>query len=191
MRVYTHVEIDMKTGRVLAEEGYEYDGPVALCKGSGGGSSTTNTQDTVYNARMATIAEQQQAMAQEYFDFWKSDYKTLEQRQIQANIEMIDEAKPVREKFIAESLNGVDTETLAATARADAQAGASQAEQATARGLSRYGLNPDSGAFGEAMGSAAALGRSRLTTQAANVARAQGRDENYKRLAAAAGLGLG
>jgi len=34
MRIYTKVQISMKTGKVLNSESYEYDGPVAECKGS-------------------------------------------------------------------------------------------------------------------------------------------------------------
>lgn len=35
MKVYTRVEIDIETGAVLGSESYEYDGPVAECKGDG------------------------------------------------------------------------------------------------------------------------------------------------------------
>ena len=53
----------------------------------GGGSS--ENYDAEYNARMATIAEAQQGMAEAYFDFWKSDYKPMEEAQIAANIKEI------------------------------------------------------------------------------------------------------
>ena len=39
MKVYTKVVIDMETMEVIEEEAYEYEGPVALCGGSSGGSS--------------------------------------------------------------------------------------------------------------------------------------------------------
>ena len=188
MIVYEVIVLDLATGDVLAAKGEEYDGPVALCKG--GGSSTTNTQDTAYNARMATIAEQQQGMAQEYFDFWKSDYKPLEQAQIKANMGMIEQAAPVREKYITESLNGVNEEGLAATAQADAQQAATGAEASATRNLSRYGLSPDSGAFQDTLGRSATLNRARTVAQSANTARTTARTENYARLQAAAGLGL-
>ena len=54
----------------------------------GGGSSGDN-YDAAYNARMAAIAEAQQGMAEEYFQFWQSDYKPMEQAQIAANQKMI------------------------------------------------------------------------------------------------------
>jgi hypothetical protein len=38
---------------------------------SGGGSGGGTSADTAYNARMATIAEQQQSMANQMFDFWE------------------------------------------------------------------------------------------------------------------------
>jgi hypothetical protein len=86
MKIYTMFKIDIDSGQVLEEDSYEYDGPVAHC---GGGKSTTNTQDPVYNARMAAIAERQQDMAEDYYAFWESDYKPFEQAQLQANTEML------------------------------------------------------------------------------------------------------
>jgi hypothetical protein len=53
------------------------------------GGDSGDSFDAAYNERMATIAEQQQGMAMEYFDFWKSDYKTLEQAQIQSNLDEV------------------------------------------------------------------------------------------------------
>lgn len=193
MRVYTRIVMDMATGEVLEADSYEYEGPVALCgSGSGGGGSqTTNTQDTEYNARMATIAEEQQKMAQEYFDFWKSGYKPLEEDQIAANREMIAEAKPVREKFISESLNGVNADAIAGTARADAEQAMTTVEQGTNRNLSRLGLNPSSDAFVDTLGRTQALTRARTVTQSANTARALARSENYDRLLKASNLGMG
>lgn len=53
----------------------------------GGGSE--DSYDKEYNARMATISEAQQGMAEEYFNFWKDSYKPMEQAQIDANMEMV------------------------------------------------------------------------------------------------------
>lgn len=193
MWINERIVIDMASGEVLEAEGFDYGGPVALCmgSGSGGGSQTTNTQDTEYNARMATIAEQQQGMAQEYFDFWKSDYQPLEQEQIAANREMIAAAKPVRDKFIEESLNGVNADAIAGTARADAEQAVTTAEQGSVRNMSRLGLNPSSGAFQDALAGTQALTRARAVTQSANTARALARSENYDRLTKASSLGMG
>ncbi|MBT4876353.1 MAG: hypothetical protein HON48_14245 [Desulfobacula sp.] len=54
-----------------------------------GGSSAGDTYDAAYNARMATIAESQQGMADEYYKFWETDYKPMEQAKIKANMDMI------------------------------------------------------------------------------------------------------
>ena len=53
------------------------------------GGSSGDTYDAAYNARMATIAESQQGMAEDYFNFWKSDYQPMEREQIGANRAMI------------------------------------------------------------------------------------------------------
>lgn len=85
MKVYTYVRIDISTGETLEERSFEYTGDVALCKGGGGQSSV----DKAYNARLASIYEQELSMAQEYFAFWQSDYKPFEQAQIKENMKML------------------------------------------------------------------------------------------------------
>lgn len=68
MKVYTEVVIDMQTETVLHENFFDYQGPAAECKGgdSGGGI------DEEYNARMASIAEAQQIMAEELHNLYMS-----------------------------------------------------------------------------------------------------------------------
>jgi hypothetical protein len=66
MKIYTKIVIDIDTMLVIDEVSEEYHGPVALCKG--GGSSTTNTQDPVYNAGMLAISQEQQEMADQLFN---------------------------------------------------------------------------------------------------------------------------
>ncbi|MGE4469333.1 MAG: hypothetical protein AB7D47_04285 [Desulfovibrio sp.] len=190
MRIHTRIILDMRTGQMLEEQGFEHAGPVDLCKGSGGGSSTTTTVDKEYNRRMAAIAEEQQEMAQEYFEFWKSDYRPMEQEMIEANRDLIAQGKPVRDKFIQESLHGVNPESVAALARSDAEKALSTAEADTARNLARYGVNPMSGSFQDSMGRQARLNRARTLSQASNTSRALARTENYERLRVAMGLGL-
>lgn len=70
MKIYTKVVIDMDTLDTLEEESFEYDGPVALC-GGGGGETSSTSGDPVYNARMANIQEAQQAMATEFQNLYK------------------------------------------------------------------------------------------------------------------------
>lgn len=82
----------MKTGRVVDSDMFDYEGPIAECKG-GGTSTTTNTStpDYAYNRRMATVAEKQQAQADEYMAFWRETYKPMESEMIAANRELIPE----------------------------------------------------------------------------------------------------
>ena len=54
-------------------------------KGGGGG----DTYDAAYNARMATLSEEQQDWAREYMDYWRSDYLPMEQAQIEANMALL------------------------------------------------------------------------------------------------------
>ena len=53
------------------------------------GGSSGDTVDKKYNARMATIAEEQQAMANEYYQYWQDVYQPYETAQVQANSSLI------------------------------------------------------------------------------------------------------
>jgi hypothetical protein len=66
MKIYTRIVIDIATGDMVSAESFNHTGPVAECKG--GGSSTTNTTDPVYNAGILKISEDQQAMADKLFN---------------------------------------------------------------------------------------------------------------------------
>lgn len=70
MRIHTSITLDMESGATLHEEGFDYDGPVALCLTGGGGGTTTIEPDREYNARMATIAEAQQALSEQLQQYW-------------------------------------------------------------------------------------------------------------------------
>lgn len=87
--IHTRVVIDMATLETIEDDCFEYDGPLALCGGSGGGSSTTNTVDYAYNARMAALSEEQQQWAREYFGVWQDYQKPYEIAQAQANLSML------------------------------------------------------------------------------------------------------
>jgi hypothetical protein len=66
MKIYTRIVIDIATGDMVSAESFNHTGPVAECKG--GGSSTTNTTDPVYNAGLLKISQDQQAMADKLFN---------------------------------------------------------------------------------------------------------------------------
>lgn len=85
MKIYTDLRLDIDTFEVISEVSFEYDGEIAECKSGGGGGEP----DKEYNRRMATIAEKELQMAQQYFNFWKSDYMPMEKMQIQENMRMM------------------------------------------------------------------------------------------------------
>lgn len=203
MRIYTHIVLDMATGAVLESAGFEYNGPVALCGGGSPGGSTTNTVDYAYNARMATISEEQNVWARDYFQMWQQHFKPYEIAQAQANLELLpletklykgqlqsaQELLPgqtaAARKFLEVSAKGVDVNERMALATADTANAWKNVGDATLRENARLGVNPNSGRF---QGIQAALG----TQQAAQLAgaRTQARvgaeAENYDRLGKAA-----
>lgn len=81
--IYTKIVIDMTTGQTVEQEGFWHDGDVAECKGSGG---NVDSVDEVYNARMATISEEQQAWARNYYAMWEQNFKPYEIAQAQTNL---------------------------------------------------------------------------------------------------------
>jgi hypothetical protein len=201
--------IDMATGESLEAESFEHHGDVALCSGggSGGGSSTTNTVDYDYNARMASLSEEQQGWAREYYQMWQTHFKPYEIAQAQANmallpletesyrkqLEAINTLLPQQTKvagqFMDAATQGVDINERMSLATADASSAWANANSATRRENARLGVNPNSGRY---QGIQAALG----TQQAAQLAgaRTQARvgaeQENYQRLKDAASTNL-
>ncbi len=87
MKIYNSVTINICSGEILCEDSFVYYGNIAECKGGGG--STSTTIDKEYNARLAAIAESQQVMAEDYFKFWETDAKPVEQAQYAANLELV------------------------------------------------------------------------------------------------------
>ena len=61
MKIYKEVRIDIGTGKVTHEKSFEYEGPVALCKGGG----STTTVDPEYNAGLLALARENQAWSNE------------------------------------------------------------------------------------------------------------------------------
>ena len=204
MKIYTRIEINMETMAVMHEESFEYDGIVSQCGGgSGGGSSTTNTVDYAYNARMATLSEEQQDWARSYYDMWNTYTKPYEIAQAQANLEMLPyetnlykqtlqsatsllpQQTEAAQKYLDASTKGVDVNERMALATADTANAFKDTTAANTRAAARLGVNPNSGRY---QGIAAA----QQTTQAAQLAgaRTQARvgaeAEKYDRLKNAA-----
>ncbi len=84
----------------------EYAGPVALLKGGkGGGSSTTNISsepDKAYNARMAKVTERQQALSDQFFNWWQTVQAPVEQANADAQLGLI----PAQTDIVREGLEG-------------------------------------------------------------------------------------
>jgi hypothetical protein len=196
MKVYTKIVIDLETKCVVEAESFDYDGPVAECKG---GSSSTTTVDYAYNRRMATIAERQEAMAEEYFKFWESEYKPMEKMQIEANKELIPmqtefakeqmglgleemkAAKPMVSEYYKQALEGVNVDERVTQARADVGLAFKEGEEATRREAGRLGLDPDDPRYARMMGSRG-LSQAKATAGAMTGARIEAEDESFKRL---------
>lgn len=72
--------------------------------GDGGGQSTTTSYDKEYNDRMAAIAEEQQGMGQEAWNFYKSMNLPFEQAKINANMELIPQQTELQKAEIGAAL---------------------------------------------------------------------------------------
>ena len=209
--IYERVLMDMGTGRVLEASAFEHEGDVALCKGKGGGSSTTVVQNEIdkeYNSRLAAIQEQAQNLSDQYFEFWLENQAPLEAAKAKAELENVPQQQKITQgllgmqedslgttgelaqSYLKESLDGVNGQEWANRAAVDQQNAASNANATLARNASRMGLNLNSGAFQSAMAdqatkNAAALGAAK--TQAFRNAE----QEKYNRLGQGLSAGLG
>jgi len=203
----------------------------------GGGSGSDNV-DEAYNRRMATIAEAQQDMAEDYYSHWERNLKSMEIEQAEANRELIpyetelaksqaqsetalmpyatsaaqagyesdialapasteyqlkamedagvaiQEKAPVRTSFYQEALDGVDVESRANKAAADAAQAFMNTGSATNRSAARMGINPSSGRFASAM-KKNSLNQAKAIGSAKTQARTGAEQENFGRLATA------
>ena len=204
MRMYTRIEMEMRTGRVLRACSSEYAGPVALLKGGkGGGSSTTNISsepDKEYNARMAKVAERQQALSDQFFNWWQTVQAPVEQANADAQLGLI----PAQTDIVREGLEGfkgiqtdfynasrpTSTETYAGRAATDANMALSKATGSMNRNMSRMGISPTSGAAQSASRDTAIQGAASIAG-AAITGRMQGEEMNLKKLSGAMAYGLG
>lgn len=199
--IYSRVVFDMDTGAILEQEGYWWDGPVAECKGGGG--SEVNSVDYGYNARMATLSEEQQAWARDYYNMWQQHYKPYEIAQAQANMQVLpletevykQQLNAARDllpqqtaaagKFLSSATQGVDVNERMALATADTANAWKDVSATAARQNARMGVNPNSGRF---QGVAAALDTQKAAQLAGTrtQARVGAEQENYQRLKDAA-----
>lgn len=204
MRIYTRIAMSMRTGRILRAEFVHFHGPVALCKG-GGGSSTTNTVDYGYNDRMATLSEEQQAWAREYFNMWQKHFKPLEIAQAQANLSLLPLETDLYKKqlsaastllpqqtqaassFLSAATKGVDVNERMALATADAASAWKDVQAQTTRANARMGVNPNNGRF-QGINAALDTQKAAQLAGARTQARVGAEQENFDRLKAAAGF---
>ncbi len=90
-------------------------------KGGGGGTTSTTSADTAYNARMASIAEAQQSMAQSYFDDWTASEKPLTNAQNAAALALVPGQAALDAKNLAAQSRLVDPTTNLSLANIAAQ----------------------------------------------------------------------
>lgn len=201
MKIYTRIVMDMASGSVLESLSYEHHGPISQCKGGGG--SEVNSVDYGYNARMATLSEEQQAWARDYFNMWQQHYKPYEIAQAQANMQVLpletevykQQLNAARDllpqqtaaagKFLSSATQGVDVNERMGLAMSDAANAWKDVSATAARQNARMGVNPNSGRF---QGVAAALDTQKAAQLAGarTQARVGAEQENYQRLKDAA-----
>jgi len=186
MKVYKRIVVDMAKNVIIEEESFSYNGLVLECKGGGGGSSTS--VDEAYNKRMATIAEAQQAMAEEYFDYWKSDYKPYEQAVLASQTELLPlqteltkQQMGLMPKYLEKIEKGISAEEEMGAAKADVTQAYSGAEGEMRRAMGRMGATPSSGRFASVQ-SQTARDKARDLAGAGTSARRYADEQQYERL---------
>jgi hypothetical protein len=195
------------TGEILEGEVF---GPCVRFKGGGSSTSTTvNTPDYAYNARMATVAEKEQNIADEYFKFYESYYQPMEKEQIASNRALIPAqtetelqklntaqgilgnireetqlAKPVMAEYYKQALKGINPEEKVQQARADIASSFADEEAGLRREAGRLGIDPNSNRFMGAMANRG-IEKAKAIGTASNQARNQVEQINFARLSEA------
>jgi len=186
MKIYSKLVYDLKTGEAIEESFLEYEGTVVECKGGGGGSTTS--VDEEYNRRMATIAEAQQGMAEEYFQYWKTDFKPFEQEQIAAQRELLPGQTALAKRYqgltgqyFDEATKGISAEEEMGKAKTGVQQAYSGMEGEMRRGLGRMGINPASGRYAS-MQSQMLRDKAKGLAGAGTMGRRYAEEESFRRL---------
>jgi hypothetical protein len=111
----------------------------------GSGSSSTTSVDYAYNARMAAIAEQQQGMAEEYYQYYKDYYQPYETAQIKANQALLPYQTGVQTKALQAAGEALDPDAAMDAAAADVAQSYEGAQDSITRNLAKRGQSMGSG----------------------------------------------
>lgn len=114
-----------------------------------GSKSETNSVDYVYNAGMLDIAEDQQEMAKQYYDYWRygangeASFRDVESAQNTANLELMPYQTGLQKSMLQadQGLIGIETEAQ----RAAAEMGIAGAGAGIAKYNAQEGLAPAAG----------------------------------------------
>lgn len=184
----------------------------------GGGKTSTSTTtynyDPVASQKAAEVAERQQAMAEEQWEYYKRVFQPYEQELMAANRSLlpgqvaysaattqerlrdIERARPAVEKFYDMAIQGVQPryQEVMGAAQADIAQGFDASTQALKRELARMGVDPNSGALISALKDTAlqrakAIGSAR--TQARMLERDRSENLTFNRLGQALNARLG
>lgn len=136
------------------------------------GHKAGKTADRMADSQTA-IAAQQMAMAQDQWDYYKSQYRPLESQ-------LVSDA----------GLSGAEIQSQVNQTASDVGQNFDQAAAIQQRELTRMGINPNSGRY-QGLANSNALQRAQAKAHAMNLARTQGRAEDWNQRVTALGLGKG
>ena len=153
--------------------------------GGGGSSTTINSIDKAYNARMAGISEKELAMAQEYFQFWQQSYKPYEQAQIDANMAIIPQRTALQGRMMSQAGN-INQEDRMDAAGANVMQQFGNARGGMERNLARQGIQAGSGRAMD-MERDFALEQAKGTAGARTMAARQTQEDSLRQMAMALG----
>ena len=182
MKIYNTLCIDMQTNETLYEQSYEYHGSIIQCKGGGSGGNP----DYAYNARMATIAEQQNEWASEFFNFWQENEKALDEEKLKSQRELLPLQTDAAKQYLTKLGGGLNEAELSEEAAANVQQSFSSLEGERRREFSRMGLDASSPAFASQR-SKDLREKAKALAGAKTGARRYADDEQMRRLAGAMG----
>ena len=153
--------------------------------GGGGSSTTINSIDKEFNARMAGISEKELGMAQEYFQFWQQSYKPYEQAQIDANMAIIPQRTALQGRMMSQAGN-INQEDRMDAAGANVMQQFGNARGGMERNLARQGIQAGSGRAMD-MERDFALEQAKGTAGARTMAARQTQEDSLRQMAMALG----
>lgn len=181
MKIYNKIIIDIKSGSVIDEDSFEYNGLIAECFGGGGnaGSTVQSPVDPEASLRLTALSEDQwNNYGKPMAEMALKTYAPMEQQMMEGNLQNFNDSRALGSQL--SSMAYIDPRERMGAAQAGVMQGVGQASAAASRNFARMGVSANSGRMG-GLQQALALESAKGMAGAGTMAARQAESETFSR----------